>query len=85
MNKELEQQAYEGLLKAIDLAGGQSALAAICGGRVRQGHISNWLKRNKKRYLPCEYVLKVVEALDGQITPQELRPDIYTQRVKLYW
>ncbi len=61
-----------GLKKAIDLAGGQAALARKIN--VKQGHIWYWL--NKSR-LPAEYVAPMVAALDNQITPHELRPDIF--------
>jgi DNA-binding transcriptional regulator YdaS (Cro superfamily) len=76
MNTEQKKQAYQALVKAIELAGGQKAFAAICGAKVRQGHVFNWLTRNKN-YLPCEYVLTVEKALNYQVKRYELRPDIY--------
>lgn len=62
-----------GLKKAIELAGGQSALARLIG--VKQGHIWHWLNKSKK--VPAEYVIPIETALDGQVKRHELRPDIY--------
>ncbi len=77
MNHKTSQYCYNGLLKAIKLAGGQTALAKLCGEAVRQPHVYNWLKRNKNKMIPCEYVLAIEKALNGKITRSELRPDIY--------
>lgn len=77
MNTTTQQKMYDALARAIGLAGGQKAFARLCGGHVRQGHVYNWLHRNKKKALPCEYVLKIEKALNKQITRYEFRPDIY--------
>lgn len=61
------------LEKAIHLAGGQSSLGRLCG--LRQGHVWNWLNREGR--VPAENVLVVCAVVDWQITPHELRPDIY--------
>ena len=58
------------LKKAIDLAGGQTALAADIG--KTQGHISKWLERG---YIPAECVLPI-ERVTG-VSRHELRPDLY--------
>lgn len=60
--------------KAVRLAGGQTALADLIGRPVRQGHVWKWLRNG---YVPAEQVLAVVRALDGRMTPHEIRPDIY--------
>ena len=65
----------EYLRKAIEIVGGQSALARACGGRVKQQHVWNWLHRDGR--VPAQYVLAVERATRGQITRQMLRPDIY--------
>lgn len=68
----------EALKRAIDLAGGQSALARdICavGGYARQCHVSAWLNRNKK--VPASQVIRVEKAVNGAVTRHELRPDLY--------
>lgn len=61
------------LKKAIELAGGQSALAKICG--VKQQHVWNWINRDKK--ISPEHVIPIEKGLDGKITRHDLRPDIY--------
>lgn len=64
----------EPLDKAIQILGGQSALAAKVG--VKQAHVWNWLNRQGRR-VPAEKVLAVSSSTDWQVTPHELRPDIY--------
>lgn len=59
------------LQKAVEIAGGQSALARACG--VRQGNVWSWL--NRTRRIPPEYALKI-EAFTG-VSRHSLRPDIY--------
>lgn len=61
------------LKQAVSIAGGQSALAKLCG--VRQPHIWNWLNRDNR--VPAENVLAVCKAVSWKVTPHELRPDIY--------
>lgn len=68
------------LEKAVRIAGGQSALARACGGRLRQQHIWNWLNRDGK--VPAEYVLSIERATGGRVKRHQLRPDIYPPREK---
>ena len=77
MNTQHKKQSYKALLEAVACAGGQKALARICGDKITQVHVRNWLYRNKKKCLPAEYAIKVEKALNGKITRQQLRPDIY--------
>lgn len=69
MNKALE--------KAIERAGGQSALARtvsdVSGDNIRQGHVGQW--RNSKRGVPAQYV-HIIERHYG-IPAEELRPDAW--------
>jgi DNA-binding transcriptional regulator YdaS (Cro superfamily) len=72
----------ESLLNAIEIVGGQVALAnEICARipdcKVRQGHIWKWLNLSKEPVPPAEYVIAIAQAVDYRITPHELRPDIY--------
>lgn len=62
------------LEKAIDLAGGQSALA----GKINraQGHIYYWLHKSKNG-CPPDVAIEIEIALSGAITRYELRPDIF--------
>jgi DNA-binding transcriptional regulator YdaS (Cro superfamily) len=63
------------LKRAIQLLGGQSALARACGGKIRQQHIWNWLHRDGK--VPAEHVLAIEQATGGRVNRHQLRPDIY--------
>lgn len=67
------------LQRAIEAAGGQTALAAgltkVMGRTIRQGHIWGWL--NRSGVIPAEYVLSVERVIDGKVNRHELRPDIY--------
>lgn len=58
------------LKTAIDIAGGQTALAEQIG--KTQGHISKWLERE---YIPAESVLDIEQATG--VSRHILRPDLY--------
>lgn len=60
-----------GIEKAIRLSGGVTALARLVG--VKHGHVHYW--RNER--VPAERVRDICEAVDHQVTPAELRPDLY--------
>ncbi|HJQ55971.1 MAG TPA: YdaS family helix-turn-helix protein [Vineibacter sp.] len=60
------------LQKAIELAGGQSALARLVG--KRQSNVWRWLKAGR---VPAEFASLIEAKLDGRISRHELRPDIY--------
>lgn len=62
---------FEALHLAARNAGGQSALARMCG--VSPTAVWKWLQSSKR--LPAEYVLRV-EAATG-VSRHALRPDIY--------
>lgn len=63
--------SVEPLKKAIELAGGQTKLAAIC--KTSQGRIWNWLNRDLR--VPAEFVLPIERATG--VSRHELRPDLY--------
>lgn len=65
----------EALERCVELAGGQSELARRIGGPVRQQHIHYWL--TKKREISHDYVIACEQAVGGQVTRHQLRPDIY--------
>lgn len=67
--------SIEALEKAVDLAGGQSALGRLIGKDQRT--IWAWINTTQK--VPAEDVLKIEEALEGKISRYELRPDVYPQ------
>jgi DNA-binding transcriptional regulator YdaS (Cro superfamily) len=57
--------------KAIEIVGSQTELAKRCN--VWQQTVSKWLH---KGYVPFESVDKVVIAIDGKMTAEELCPKI---------
>lgn len=65
---------FEALCTAVDRAGGQSALARVCG--VSQTAVWKWLQT---RRLPPIHVL-AVETATG-ISRHHLRPDIYPPEI----
>lgn len=65
----------EQLERAVTLAGGQSQMASRLGGSAKPAHVWNWLNRDNQ--LPGEHVISVSRAVDWQVTPHELRPDLY--------
>lgn len=62
------------LERAIHTAGGQSALAAKINRA--QGHVYYWL-RHAKNGVPAAVAIEIEEALGGEITRHDLRPDIF--------
>jgi len=73
MNTEQTNETLQPLENAVEIVGGQSALARLCG--LKQGHVWAWL--NKSGKCPAEYVLNVEEATAGVVTRHQLRPDLY--------
>lgn len=65
----------EALFRAVDLAGGQTALASKI--KVSQARVWNWLYRDVR--LPAEYAIPIEDAVAKQITREQLRPDLYPQ------
>lgn len=70
------------LEKAVSLAGGQVALAAgirqrMPSSKVSQAHVWKWLNRVKGPVPPGDYVVAIADTVGYQITPHELRGDLY--------
>lgn len=65
--------SVKALKKAVEIAGGQTALGRLIGRD--QGTIWAWL--NKTRKVPAEEVLKIEAATS--VSRYELRPDLYPQ------
>ena len=61
------------LTHAVELVGGQSALARACG--KKQGHVWWWLNRSGR--VPAESVIAVELATGGRVSRHALRPDLY--------
>ena len=72
------------LRKAVKIAGGQSALARklsyLTGKKITQAHVWNWLNRDEE--LPGEYCIPVEKIVEGQVTRNELRQDLYPVEVR---
>ncbi|MBK8399994.1 MAG: helix-turn-helix domain-containing protein [Propionivibrio sp.] len=70
------------LRKAVDLANGQTELARgirahMPGSRTSQVTVWYWLNEAKIEVPPADVVIPICAFLDWQITPHELRADIY--------
>lgn len=63
----------EALQKAIDIAGGQAALARRVG--KKPGHVWAWLNRDRR--VPVEMCKAIEAATHGAVQRHELRPDIF--------
>ncbi|MEQ8034290.1 YdaS family helix-turn-helix protein [Xanthomonas sp. WHRI 6106] len=64
------------LERAVEAAGGQSALARILATEtrvVRQGHVWAWIHRGHS--VPAEFVIKI-ESATG-VSRHDLRPDVF--------
>ena len=64
------------LERAVDIMGGQTALAKAIGGTVKQAHVWNWLNGSRGR-VPAEYCRAIETATKGLVTCQQLRPDVF--------
>lgn len=63
------------LQRAIELLGGQAALASCLG--LKQQHIWNWINRDSK--IPAEHCPAIERATAGAVRCEELRPDVEWQ------
>lgn len=61
--------------RAIELCGGQAALAREIG--TKQQNVAYW--RTAVKGVPAEMAPMIEEAVQGQVTRQELRPDVFGQ------
>ncbi|NLQ16172.1 helix-turn-helix domain-containing protein [Marinomonas sp. M1K-6] len=59
------------IAKAVEIIGGQTALANILG--VKQAHVWNWLRVHKRS--PAKYIRRISKATNGQVTESELLKD----------
>ena len=78
---------FDALRLAIELAGGQTALAEkltelarrsrlMPGNKsVSQQSISNWVNRHKQS--PSKFAALIAAAVDNKVTAKQLRPDLY--------
>lgn len=61
--------------KAVEVAGGQTALAKLCG--KRQGHVSFWLGQDQ---VSAETAVLIDKATSGVVPKEALRPDIFGEK-----
>ena len=67
--------SIDALQKAVDEAGGQTALAASIGRGLKQSHVWAWLNsKNPDQMPPAEYC-PAIEKATG-VRCEDLRPDI---------
>ena len=71
--------AMEALLRAVSLAGGQTALARRIG--KSPAHVAQWLRRGRVGPTAC---IPIETAVGGQVTRYELRPDVFGQPPQLH-
>lgn len=62
----------QALERAVQIAGGQSALAEKIG--KKQAHVAMWFKRGK---VPAEVCADIEGATDGVVKREQLRPDVF--------
>lgn len=62
--------------RAIELCGGQAALAREIG--TKQQNVAYW--RTAVKGVPAEMAQAIEDAVNGQVTRQELRPDVFGER-----
>ncbi len=70
----------DALRKAVDVLGGQTAMADLLGPKVKQQHVWNWLNRDKR--LPERYAMRVHRATEakGTLVPAwELCPEAFCE------
>lgn len=67
----------QALERAVELVGGQSALAEKIG--KKQAHVAMWFKRGK---VPAEVCADIEGATDGAVTCHDLRPDVFRAAAK---
>ena len=59
--------------KAVEVAGGQTALATSLG--IKQAHVWNWLNRGTP--VTASLCVAIERATGGAVTRYELRPDVF--------
>ena len=68
-----------GIAKAVELAGGQTALARLLeretGQKCGQGRVWNWLTETHP--VPAEWAVRIEDALAGEVHRSEIRPDLW--------
>jgi DNA-binding transcriptional regulator YdaS (Cro superfamily) len=58
--------------RAVEIVGGGASLARYIG--VNRASVQDWIRRG---IVPATRAIEIEKATDGQVTRQELRPDLY--------
>jgi DNA-binding transcriptional regulator YdaS (Cro superfamily) len=78
IKKKYAKQLHKAALRVMDLFGGcpqmVKALNAV-GDKVYQQIVWQWVMRHK--CIPEKHIRFIVKALKGQITAEEIRPDLF--------
>lgn len=69
------------LKKLVGIAGSQALLAEKINAiqhdaKLAQAHVSKWLNSTRLG-IPAEYVISACKIVGWQVTPHQLRPDLY--------
>lgn len=67
-----------GIKKAIEICGRQKSLAEACG--VSQQAVNKWV--SGKNNMDVKYIPAIIKATNGEVKPQELRPDVDWETIK---
>lgn len=62
------------LERAVQIVGGQTALAKVIG--TKQANVWNWLNRPTSK-VPPEFCAAIEAATEGEVTRRMLRPDVF--------
>lgn len=68
-----ERIGLEALQTAIKIVGSQALVGEACG--VRQSAVSECLRNGKR--VPAEWCIAIERATAGEVTRNQLRPDLY--------
>jgi DNA-binding transcriptional regulator YdaS (Cro superfamily) len=69
--KAINEVCMSAILKAVEVTGGQTALAKLLG--VKQSHIWNWI--NRRQQAPAKYIRAISNATNGLVSVDELLLD----------
>lgn len=68
----------QALIRAIEIAGSQRALAKKCN--ATQQHVWNWMQSGK---VPVDRAIQIEIATNGEVTKEELAPDFFNTVPKI--
>lgn len=69
---EVEMRQRSALLRVIDALKGQSAVARVIGGPVKQGHVFYWLEKGRIPAEHCPTLERATAAAGARVSCEEL-------------